>query len=576
MFYLVEKAGLIDSLYRGSWKSSKRHGYGIQLFPNGARFIGNWKNNYAEGFGRLEFPNHTFYEGNFSKNNILEGKLQYYNGTCFEGQFDGIKEIFKKGKITFSDNEIFKGIWSPEGIILNGYILTRDKKRLYLEGQNLVREPENGISAKIIYWNKGIIYEGGLIKTSYDKQGFVYGNFMHPFYFECNYEARKYNGKYYYHSFYYGFSTEEYYSKGKEVGTWKYQTVSGYEYVGDTSSKKQIVRFPYMNKDYYEGELKIWCDKITLISGIYYMFEKERNDYKQIRVINCANINKHKDVVKRFNTFEEVAEILNEKRTKYKREFLSTKSVAVHEYGEGTKYYGHIINDYITCHKNDLFDLLMLKIKPNKYRYNIEDLEHYFLNFTASPELPKINLNLVKIFRGMLLDGREHGYCQIVYNDESAYNGFFKHGKREGFGFYNAKDKFRFIGYFKNNEMNGQGLMYTYDKKVFKGNFENGAIRGLGIIHYLSSNLEYFGEILSNIKNGKGAIKFNNKYKFEGFFTNDNIDTSKHKGVLINKDQDLIEEGIFVPSTDMSLGFYQTNNGYYVFDFKKGLVRKAE
>lgn len=575
MFYLVEKVGLIDSLYRGSWKNSQRHGYGVQLFPNGAKFIGNWKKNSAEGFGRLEFPNNTFYEGNYFNNKIMEGKLQYHNGTYFEGEFDGTKEIFKKGIITFSDNEHFKGVWSPEGIILNGYIVKRDKKRIHLEGKDLIREAEEDVSGKIIYWNKGLIYEGGLYKGSYDKQGFVYGNYLHPFYFECNYERRRYHGKYYYQSFYYGFSTEEFYSRGKEVGTWKYQTVSGYEYVGETSTKRQIVRFPYVNSDYYEGELKIWCDQITLISGIYYMFEKEREDYKQIRVINCLNISKHKDVVKRYNSFDEVTEIIAEKRMKYKREFLASKSGKIHYYGDGTRYQGHVLNDYITCHKNDLFDLLINKV-PTIRRYSLQDMSSYFFKITKPLDTSRANLDVIKMFRGMILDGREHGYCQVVYKDSSAYNGFFEHGKKEGFGFYHMKDQFRFIGYFKNNEMNGQGLMSTTDRKILKGNFENGAVRGLGMIHYLKSNLEYFGEIINNIRNGKGAIKFNNKYKFEGFFTNDQIDTSKSKGVLINRDRDIIEEGIFVPSTDHTIGFLQTDQGYYVFDFEKGIVRKTE
>lgn len=576
MFYLVEKVGLIDSLYRGGWKNQKRHGYGVQLFPNGAKFVGNWKKDAAEGFGRLEFANHAFYEGHFSANKILEGRLQYHNGTYFEGSFDGDKELFRRGTLVFRDNESFKGTWSPEGVVLSGYLTLRDKTRLALEGKDLVREAEEDVCAKIVYWNKGLVYEGGLHKGHYDKQGFVYGNYMHPFYFECNYEQRKYNGKYFYMSFFYGFSTEEFYSRGKEIGTWRYQTVTGYEYIGDTSTKKQIVRFPFVNKDYYEGELKIWCDRITLISGIYHMYEREKNEFKQIRVINCANISKHKDVVKRFNNFDEVAELIVERRQKQKREFLLSRSGAVHQYGDGARYTGQVLNDYIICHKNDLFELLTNKHRPASRRRGLEDQASYFSRPVPLAAPDAINLDLVKMFRGMLLDGREHGYCQIVYKDSSAYNGFCAHGKKEGFGFYQVKDKFRFMGFFKDGKMNGQGLMYTQDKRVMKGNFENGVMKGLGMIQYLSSNLEYFGQVFNNIRNGKGAIKFNNKYKFEGFFTNDQIDTSAEKGVLINRDRDIVEEGVFVPSMDLTIGFLQTDTGYYVFDFQRGVVRKTD
>ena len=575
MFYLSEKAGLIDNLYRGDWKSQKRHGYGVQLFPNGARYIGNWKADAAHGFGRLEFPNATYYEGNFAANKLLEGKLHYHNGTYFEGTFDGDKDIFKKGSIVFRDGEQFRGVWSPEGIVLSGHLLTRDDNRLALEGKDLVREAEEDVAAKIVYWNKGLVYEGGLYKGSYDKQGFVYGNYMHPFYFECNYENRKYNGKYFYQSFYYGFSTEEFYARGKEIGTWRYQTVTGYEYIGDTSTKKQIVRFPYVNKDYYEGELKIWCDRITLISGIYYMYEKERSDFKQIRVINCTNISKHKDIVKRFNNFDEVSDIIAERREKLKREFLLSKSGCVLQYGDGIRYQGQVINDYITCHKNDLSDLLAGRQKPAHKRRSIERFGGYYAReSSAVPD--RVNLDVVRLFKGVLLDGREHGYCQILYKDSSAYNGFCVHGKKEGFGFYSVRDKFRFMGFFKAGKMHGQGLMYTQDKRIMKGNFENGVMKGLGMIQYLHSNLEYFGQVLNNIRNGKGAIKFTNKYKFEGFFTNDQIDTSNEKGVLINRDKEIVEEGVFVPSTDLTIGFLQTDTGYYVFDFRKGVVRKTD
>ena len=68
MQFLVEKAGLFNEYYRGELVDNKRSGYGIQLFPNGAKFIGNWKDDKANGFGRLEYLNGTYYEGNFLEN----------------------------------------------------------------------------------------------------------------------------------------------------------------------------------------------------------------------------------------------------------------------------------------------------------------------------------------------------------------------------------------------------------------------------------------------------------------------------------------------------------------------------
>jgi len=70
MQFLVDKAGLDNWHYRGDLKDNKRDGYGIQLFPNGAKFIGNWKKDKACGFGWLEFINGTYYEGNYRENII--------------------------------------------------------------------------------------------------------------------------------------------------------------------------------------------------------------------------------------------------------------------------------------------------------------------------------------------------------------------------------------------------------------------------------------------------------------------------------------------------------------------------
>lgn len=65
MQFLEARLGFSNSFFKGNWKNGKRHGFGVQLFPNGARFVGNWKKDKAQGFGRLEYVNGTFYEGNF-------------------------------------------------------------------------------------------------------------------------------------------------------------------------------------------------------------------------------------------------------------------------------------------------------------------------------------------------------------------------------------------------------------------------------------------------------------------------------------------------------------------------------
>ena len=202
---------------------------------------------------------------------MVEGRLKYFSGTEFEGTFYEESCLFKEGIITFRDDEKFVGSWSVNGITISGYLQTNSNKKLKFESKNLVRLGNELTNSKIIYHNKGCIYEGGLHNGHYDGKGFFYSNYQHPFYFECNYSKQKYNGRYVYHSCYYGFQTEEHYLRGKEKGVWKYKTVRGYEYIGDTATKKQVVKFPFLNDDVYEGDLKIWACNIKLVSGRYSM-----------------------------------------------------------------------------------------------------------------------------------------------------------------------------------------------------------------------------------------------------------------------------------------------------------------
>ena len=575
MHSLVKQTGLIDSLYRGSWKGGKRSGFGIQLFPNGAKFIGNWANDAAEGFGRLDFVDGTLYEGHFVENLLQWGRLQYFSGTYFEGQFDGARDLFKSGKIVFRDGETFVGSWSPEGVVLSGDLFTYDGKKLRLSDADLVREPVLNYSAKIIYWKKGLIYEGGLRKGNYDKKGFVYGNSMNPFYFESNYQSGRFHGRYVYTSLYHGFSTEEYYVKGKEIGTWRYRTSKGYEYVGDTSSKKQLVRFPFLNKDYYEGDLNIWCENITLSAGTYHMFEAEKAEFKQIRVINCDSITTQKDVKKNYNSFDQVYDLIEKAVKEGKRATFGSEG-GVFFYDDGSSFKGHIIGNFVVCHKNDLpkfFSQRKAGAAHNKW-----DLKHfpgYYLNRVDS-SLAVESTDSLKFFRGTIVEGKKVGYCHLINQQDNEYRGFYENNQQSGSGFYHVKDKYKFVGQFRENRIEGQGTMWTSNQQVLKGDFIDGMLNGLGYVKYLGNNLEFFGQIVRNLRQGKGVLKFVNNYRFEGNFKEDKIDTSEKMGKLVCKDTETVEEGIFVPSQDLSVGFLQTTEGsYYIFDFKSGTVKKT-
>lgn len=567
------QAGAVDGLYRGDWKRSQRHGFGIQLFPNGARYIGNWKKGMAHGFGRLEFLDGTFYEGSFVQNKITWGKLAYFNGTYFEGQFDGAKDLFKAGKIVFRDGEVFHGTWAPDGMVLSGHLQTEDNQKMALHGQNIVREPIPGVAGKIIYWRKGMIYEGGLRRGNYDGKGYVYGNFMHPFYFECNLKNGKYNGRYLYTSLYYGFSTQEHYAAGKEIGTWRYMTSKGYEYVADTSTKKQVVRFPFLNRDYYEGEINMWCENILLVLGIYYQWEEGDENHRQIRVINCDSITTWRNIRKKAYGFDKVSEIIARKSKEFKRANCSGESgVCLLE--DGSVYRGQLVGDYVVCHRKDLVRLIDNKRVGSSRALAIPPPVSLFANTGSSPD--SFSVTSAQFFRGTVVNGAKTGFCHVINARGDEFRGFYNNDQKSGFGYYSRNGAFTYIGNFKSDEINGQGTMMVREKEMLKGEFMNGLLGGLGYIKYFSSNIEFFGQVQNSSRNGKGVLKFNNNFKFEGMFKDDEIDTSAENGKLINKEEEMVEEGTFLPSKDQGIGLLQTTEGkFYVLDFKNGLVRKT-
>ena len=57
--------GESDCIYTGLWdaKTASREGFGIQLWPDGARYEGSWKGDMAEGFGRFTLADGDLYEG---------------------------------------------------------------------------------------------------------------------------------------------------------------------------------------------------------------------------------------------------------------------------------------------------------------------------------------------------------------------------------------------------------------------------------------------------------------------------------------------------------------------------------
>ncbi len=135
--------------------------------------------------------------------------------------------------------------------------------------------------------------------------------------------------------------------------------------------------------------------------------------------------------------------------------------------------------------------------------------------------------------------------------------------------------KYRFVGNFENGLMSGQGMILKNNNELIKGNFLENSINGLSYIKNYTSEIEYFGSIVNSVKSGKGVYKFKNNYNVEGNFVNGNLDSTIDSVKILSKDDETIEEGIYIPSVDDSYGILETHNkNVYLLDFKNGLVRK--
>lgn len=75
-------------LYKGTWKMNKRHGRGIQLWPDDTYFTGEWFNDDANGRGRLIKPDGSMYEGNFVDNKRHgDGNFYSSDGAEYRGRW---------------------------------------------------------------------------------------------------------------------------------------------------------------------------------------------------------------------------------------------------------------------------------------------------------------------------------------------------------------------------------------------------------------------------------------------------------------------------------------------------------
>jgi len=57
--------------YKGQWKGEMRHGYGIQIWPDGAKYEGYWQNDKAHGKGKFYHAEGDVYEGDWVEDKVV-------------------------------------------------------------------------------------------------------------------------------------------------------------------------------------------------------------------------------------------------------------------------------------------------------------------------------------------------------------------------------------------------------------------------------------------------------------------------------------------------------------------------
>ncbi|CAG9312805.1 unnamed protein product [Blepharisma stoltei] len=120
--------------YEGEWKNGKQNGFGVENWPDGARFSGNFVNGKKNGKGKFIWADGSMFDGDFLDNQITGyGKYNWADDRSYEGRWlnnmmsgtgiflwpDGRKYEGEyvndkkegKGVFTWPNNKVYEGTW---------------------------------------------------------------------------------------------------------------------------------------------------------------------------------------------------------------------------------------------------------------------------------------------------------------------------------------------------------------------------------------------------------------------------------------------------------------------------------
>ena len=439
----------------------------------------NWKiyldDEHAEEFENLngkykvEFDHGTIYEGDWKDNKKHgKGKLISNNGTTtlvYEGDYQNDK-IHGKGKIKYRNDEVYEGEW--------------EHGKMQGKGKSILPN--------------GNVYEGDFV------DGKQHGK-----------------GKY---TFADGSVYDGYYENGKMHGKGTFTYADGQVYEGDWEESKRHGKGKAIlaNGEVYEGD---WKDNKMHGKGKYTRNNGDtyEGDFKDDK-FNGKGIFKHKEL-----------------NSVHEGEF---KHGAIHGIGKYTDANGVYEGEYDDEDMVGIFKVTY-KNKPTisvEYDYGyVENAEGELYNFELQGSSGRMaDEAKFDYFKGKIENGLATGkaiftppYSRV--NNEAKhlkYIGNIVNSKREGQGILKYKNKKSNKVIYKDDKLI-QGEQGEYDYitvgdiyfESLEGKIENGLASGNVYITEHGDIEEYSGDIVNNVKHGKGYCYYKNDFIYDGDWEND-------------------------------------------------------
>lgn len=579
MFYLVKNAGLDFALYEGETKNGLREGQGTQYFPNGYKYTGEWLGNKASGQGKLEYVDGTFYEGSYKDNRIIEGICVYSTGAKYVGTFstdERHREYFLEGSFMFANGDSFSTKWN-NGIPEEGTYSTKDGRTLKFPGKEKTVFLEAGkkTSGTIIMGKSSELIEGGIKEKEINGHAILYSSF--PLYEDVCYINGKYDGRYICNYTFGGYSYEGLYQAGQKTGKWKYTTVKGYEFEGDFNFKNGTVRFPFLNDDYFQGNVETHFMNMTLLNGNY-NFCDEQGKFRQIHVHNIKNINEIPEVkARKFNLESMKAKI---KSSKVNPVEPVLNGFDVYVYPDGSFFKGNFKHDFIYIHKKDLQSCYFLprqnQVSMSMFLKNLGISKNYSFGY------PDRNRSIrVKQQVNYSVSNGQHsdygGKTVVLNNDGTGFHGQVRNNVKFGLGKKWTKDGHIFMGSFENGLLEGKGVIVTRNLGRFIVTFCHDVFDETDVLILKPSGVRYKGHVKDFKEDGIGTLTFTNNYKFIGHFKEGEIDTSVKEGLIITaKGKELRCLHSKIPHQSIGVLDEVEGNEVFIYSFKFGELKKAE